>query len=130
MVDAIEKEVWQVGTGMEQQNVYTTWLCSSALGSLLAFLSVPRFAWGALFSVVFGWYAYKSLLSARARRVFLLDAACNAMVGLVVFCLSLMRVMGDDGRIIVVCPFVLVTAAVCWRICKLEVEQIESARGN
>ena len=113
---------------MEQQSVYTTWLCSSALGSLLVFLSVPRFACGIVFSVVFGWYAYRSLLSARARRVFLLDAVCNAIVGLVVFCLSLMGVMGDDGRIIVVCPFVLVTAAVCWRIYKLEVSQGEGAR--
>lgn len=105
---------------MEEQRVYTIWLCSSALGTLLAFLPVPRFAWAAALSIIFGWYAYKGLLTVKARRVFFVDAVCNAVVGLTLFFLALSGVLSDNGRIATVSIFVCVTVAVCWHIYKLE----------
>ena len=105
---------------MEQQRVNTVWLCSSALGCLLAFLPIPRFALASVLGLVFGWFAYMSLVSPRSRHLFAATAACNAVIGLALLPLSLMGQVGDGCRIGVVSTFECVSAMVCWRIYKLE----------
>ena len=105
---------------MDEEDVYSTWLCSSALTSLVAFLAVPKFAWGVIFSLIFGWVAYKGLVNPKSRRILLIDGICNAAAGLVLFTLALLGLLTVKGRVVTVTIFLCASAFVCFHIFRLE----------
>jgi hypothetical protein len=88
--------------------------------SVIAFAAVPKFAWGTILSLVFAWYAYKSLSHPMSRKIFVADGLCNALAGAILFTLALLDVLTVRGRIITVSIFLCATAVACFYIYQFE----------